>query len=108
MGGLRDAGYVDNSTMAIEHRFPDERPERFVSMANELVALDVDVLIAVPCLQRRRHKGLRERCRLSSLWYPTPSWLIPGSAWPQYYGAHRIGVERQAIGMGIIQRPFDA
>ena len=80
MGGLRDAGYVDNSTMAIEHRFPDERPERFVSMANELVALDVDVLIAVPCLQRRRHKGLRERCRLSSLWYPTPSWLIPGSA----------------------------
>jgi putative tryptophan/tyrosine transport system substrate-binding protein len=33
--------------MAIEHRFPDERPERFESMANELVALNVDVLIAV-------------------------------------------------------------
>src|SRR5207244_1337940 len=45
--GLRDAGYVNSRTMAIEHRFPDERPERFVGMANELVALNVDVLIAV-------------------------------------------------------------
>jgi putative ABC transport system substrate-binding protein len=45
--GLSGLGYVDGKTVALEHRFPNEQPERFVSMAAELAALNPDVLIAV-------------------------------------------------------------
>ena len=45
--GLIGLGYIDGKTIAIEHRFPNEQPERFVSLAAELAALKPDVLIAV-------------------------------------------------------------
>ena len=45
--GLKSAGYVDGRTIAIEHRFPDEKPELFASMAAELVSLRPDVLVGV-------------------------------------------------------------
>jgi putative ABC transport system substrate-binding protein len=45
--GLKSLGYVDGRTITLENRFPNEQPERFVSLAAELVGLRVDVLIAV-------------------------------------------------------------
>jgi putative ABC transport system substrate-binding protein len=45
--GFSDLGYVDGKNIVFEHRFPNEQPERFVSLAAELVQLKVDVLIAV-------------------------------------------------------------
>jgi len=45
--GLNGLGYVDGRTIVLEHRFPNEMPERFLSLANELAALDIDVLVAV-------------------------------------------------------------
>jgi ABC-type uncharacterized transport system substrate-binding protein len=45
--GLSGLGYVDGKTIALENRFPNEQPERFVSLAAELAALKVDVLVAV-------------------------------------------------------------
>src|SRR5689334_13577600 len=45
--GFSNLGYVDNKTILLEHRFPNERPERFARMASELAALPVDVLVAV-------------------------------------------------------------
>lgn len=45
--GFTDLGYVEGKSISLEHRFPDERPERFVSMAGELAAIPVDVLVAV-------------------------------------------------------------
>src|SRR3954463_5126648 len=45
--GFSKLGYVDGKSIVLEHRFPDERPERFTSMARELAALPVDVLVAV-------------------------------------------------------------
>lgn len=45
--GLASLGYVDGQTIVLEHRFPNEEPERFVSLAAELVTLRVDVLVAV-------------------------------------------------------------
>jgi putative ABC transport system substrate-binding protein len=45
--GFRDLGYVEGKTITFEHRFPNEMPDRFTSMAAELVALDVDVLVSV-------------------------------------------------------------
>jgi putative ABC transport system substrate-binding protein len=45
--GLKNLGYVDGKNIILEHRFPNEQPERFVSLAAELVQMNVDVLIAV-------------------------------------------------------------
>jgi ABC-type uncharacterized transport system substrate-binding protein len=45
--GFRDLGYVEGRNIALEHRFPNELPDRFRSMAAELVSSEVDVLIAV-------------------------------------------------------------
>jgi putative tryptophan/tyrosine transport system substrate-binding protein len=44
--GFRKLGYVEGKTIVLEHRYPGEMPERFKSMAAELVALKVDVLLS--------------------------------------------------------------
>ena len=43
--GFARLGYVDGRNIRVEHRFPNETPERFKSMAAELVSLNVDVLM---------------------------------------------------------------
>jgi putative ABC transport system substrate-binding protein len=45
--GFRDIGYTEGRDIVLEHRFPGEVPEKFRSMAAELVASKVDVLVAV-------------------------------------------------------------
>ena len=45
--GFRDLGYVEGKTITFEHRFPNEIPDRFKSMAAELASLHVDVLVSV-------------------------------------------------------------
>jgi putative ABC transport system substrate-binding protein len=45
--GLRSLGYLDGINIFLEHRFPNEMPDRFRKMAAELVSLDVDVLVSV-------------------------------------------------------------
>src|SRR5215813_7518920 len=45
--GLKNLGYFDGLTIKLEHRFPNEIPERFEPLAAELAALKVDVLVAV-------------------------------------------------------------
>jgi putative ABC transport system substrate-binding protein len=45
--GFRALGYVDGRNIKFEHRFPNEMPERFRSMAADLVSLKVDVLVSV-------------------------------------------------------------
>jgi putative tryptophan/tyrosine transport system substrate-binding protein len=44
--GFRTLGYIDGQNIILEHRFPNEMPERFRSMAAELVSLNVDVLVS--------------------------------------------------------------
>jgi putative ABC transport system substrate-binding protein len=44
---FNDLGYVDGKNIALHHRFPAEEPERFASLSAELVAIPVDVLVAV-------------------------------------------------------------
>ena len=43
--GLRDLGYVEGQSIAIEWRSAEGRPERFPDLAAELVRLKVDVII---------------------------------------------------------------
>jgi putative tryptophan/tyrosine transport system substrate-binding protein len=47
IAGFSDVGYVLGRNIVLEHRFPNERPENFRSMAAELVASNVDVLVAI-------------------------------------------------------------
>ncbi len=42
--GFKGLGYVEGQNIKLEHRFPNEIPERFKSMAAELASLRVDVL----------------------------------------------------------------
>jgi putative ABC transport system substrate-binding protein len=44
--GFKALGYIDGQNIILEHRFPNEMPERFRSMAAELVSLNVDVLVS--------------------------------------------------------------
>jgi putative ABC transport system substrate-binding protein len=43
--GLRELGYVEGKTIAIEYRFAEGRPERLPALAAELVHLKVDVIV---------------------------------------------------------------
>jgi putative tryptophan/tyrosine transport system substrate-binding protein len=43
--GLRDLGYVERQTIALEYRWAEGRSERFPSLAAELVKLKVDVIV---------------------------------------------------------------
>lgn len=45
--GLRDLGYKDGRNVVLVHRFPNETPALFRSMAAELVSMNVDVLVSV-------------------------------------------------------------
>ena len=45
--GLASLGYKERENITLEHRFPNETPERFISQAVELVSLKVDLLVTV-------------------------------------------------------------
>jgi putative tryptophan/tyrosine transport system substrate-binding protein len=45
--GFIDKGFIDGKTIVLEHRFPNEQPAQFRSMAAELVSSGVDVLVAI-------------------------------------------------------------
>jgi len=44
---LRDLGWVENRTVAIEYRWSEGRPERYAEIAAEFVRLKVDVILTV-------------------------------------------------------------
>ncbi|MBI2197235.1 MAG: hypothetical protein HYU42_01340 [Candidatus Rokubacteria bacterium] len=46
--GLRDLGYVEGRTIAIEYRWAEGNPERMRELAEELVRLKVDVGLTLP------------------------------------------------------------
>jgi putative ABC transport system substrate-binding protein len=45
--GFEDLGYIEGRNIVFEHRYPNEQPELFQKFAQDLVAEDVDVIIAV-------------------------------------------------------------
>jgi putative ABC transport system substrate-binding protein len=75
--GFRDLGYVEGKTITFEHRFPNEIPDRFKSMAAELASLQVDVLVSVGNVASPYAKNATTRslsCSLSSLTRLEQSW----------------------------------
>jgi putative ABC transport system substrate-binding protein len=53
---LRELGWIEGRTIAIEYRWAEARPERFIEIAAEFVRLKVDVIVtnafAVPTLKQ--------------------------------------------------------
>jgi len=45
---LRELGWIENRTVAIEYRWADGRGERFAEIAAEFVRLKVDIIVAPP------------------------------------------------------------
>src|SRR5713226_7952533 len=43
---LRDLGYIEGQTMALEIRWAENQPERYPDLAAELVQLPVDIIVA--------------------------------------------------------------
>jgi putative ABC transport system substrate-binding protein len=56
VGRLRELGWIEGRTVAIEYRWAESRPERYAEIAAEFVRLKVDVILtaapAVPTLKR--------------------------------------------------------
>ena len=44
--GLRDLGYIEGKNIIIEYRYSDGRNERMPALAEELVRLKVDIIVA--------------------------------------------------------------
>jgi ABC-type uncharacterized transport system substrate-binding protein len=54
--GLRELGYVEGQTIAIEYRWMEEKEERLPDLASELVRLKVDVIVATIAVAVRAAK----------------------------------------------------
>jgi putative ABC transport system substrate-binding protein len=54
--GLRDLGYVEGKNIVIEYRYSDGRNERMPALAEELVRLKVDIIVADSYLAARDAK----------------------------------------------------
>ena len=46
--GLRELGWVEGQNIVIEYRFAEGRPDRLPGLAEELVRLKVDIIVAAP------------------------------------------------------------
>lgn len=67
-----DLGYVDGRTIVLEHRFPAEQAERFRSMARELVASNLDVIVSVTELGARELRNATSTIPIVVVLAPDP------------------------------------
>lgn len=81
---LRELGYVEGKNIALEQRFPAERPELFASMARELVQKRVDVLVAVSPLAVAAAKRATSTIPIVFVVHPNPveAGIVPSLAHP--------------------------
>jgi ABC-type uncharacterized transport system substrate-binding protein len=54
--GLRELGYFDGENIVVEVRAADSKMERFPALANELIGLKVDIIVALNSLSGRAAK----------------------------------------------------
>ncbi len=69
---LRELGYVEGKNIALEFRFPSERPELFASMTRELVERRVDVLVTVSPLAVAAAKRATSTIPIVFVIHPNP------------------------------------
>jgi putative ABC transport system substrate-binding protein len=81
---LQQLGYVEGKNIALEQRFPSERPELFASMARDLVERRVDVLVAVSPLAAAVCKRATSTIPIVFVVHPNPveAGIVPSLAHP--------------------------
>jgi putative tryptophan/tyrosine transport system substrate-binding protein len=81
---LRELGYIEGKNIALELRFPAERPELFASMARELVERRVDVLVTVSPLAVAAAKRATSTIPIVFVIHPNPveAGIVPSLAHP--------------------------
>ena len=96
--GFKELGYVDGRNIVLEHRFPNEIPERFKSMAAHLVSLKVDVLVGVGALTSTVVKNATTTVPVVFVFAPDPvgAKLVDSLARP---GANVTGLTTLSVGL---------
>ncbi len=91
-----DLGYVDGKSIQLEHRFPDEQPDRFRAFAREFVETRVDVIVAVTALGAKEAKQATNTIPIVFVADPDPvgSGLVESLAHP---GGNATGLSLMAI-----------
>ena len=70
---LRELGWIEGRTIAIEYRWAEGSEERFAQIATELVRLKVDIIVTWGSMQSLRPSKRRRSSRSSSRRPETPS-----------------------------------
>jgi putative tryptophan/tyrosine transport system substrate-binding protein len=91
-----DLGYVDGKSIQLEHRFPDEQPERFRAFAREFVETKVDAIVAVTALAAKEAKQATNTIPVVFVADPDPvgSGLVESLAHP---GGNATGLSLMAL-----------
>jgi putative tryptophan/tyrosine transport system substrate-binding protein len=103
--GFKNLGYVDGRNIILEHRFPNESPEKFASMAAELVAAKVDVLVGVGASSSQYVKSATATIPVVFMYVPDPvrSKLVESLARP---GGNATGLTNFAAELTGIRLQF--
>jgi len=82
--GLRDLGYVEGRNVVIEYRYAEGKSQRLPALAAELVALKVDVILAVTTLEAQAAKHATSTLPIvfATATDPVTSGLVTGLARP--------------------------
>jgi putative ABC transport system substrate-binding protein len=96
MRGFDELGYVHGRNVILEHRFPNEIPERFAAMAAELVSLKVDVLVGVGAQSSIYAKNATSTIPVIFMYVPDPvgAKLVQSLARP---GGNTTGLTNSAV-----------
>jgi ABC-type uncharacterized transport system substrate-binding protein len=110
--GMKGLGYIDSKTVALDHRFPNEIPERFKELAVELVARKPDVLVAVTRLAAVAARQATSTIPIVFVVVPDPigTELVSSLARPggNITGLTQIAVELTAKRLGLFKEVFPA
>ena len=90
---LRTRGYVEGKTVTIEYRYAEDKLDRLPALAEELVRLHVDLIIAPTTVEVRAAKARRRRSRSFSVTYLirlTLAWLTAWPAWANITGSAQL------------------
>jgi ABC-type uncharacterized transport system substrate-binding protein len=80
--GLRDLGYIEGRNVVIEYRDAEGKPERFPALAAELVALNVDIIVAPSTVAALAAKQATRTLPIVSVAIPVTSGLVTSLARP--------------------------
>ena len=69
---FRNVGYLEGKNIVLDHRFPAEQPERFYTLARELVESKVDVIVAVTGLGAKAAKQATGTIPIVIIFDPDP------------------------------------